>query len=169
MSESERNETSFPCHIYEIADAKEAYGSFRGELIKEYGDAVTLDDGTVLHDNYMWDDGRRSLVRCKKCGGLLIMQSSEFHSFTDSPDGYYQDWIPVASEKEADLLNILLGAMEMEDVPCRHIHRNNGEVFWTGDKAPEAYDPDELVQAIRKAYQDADPERLDHLIRDGRE
>ena len=59
MSESERNESRFPCHVYEIADAKEAYDSFRGELIKEYGDDVTLNDGTVLHGNYMWDDGSR--------------------------------------------------------------------------------------------------------------
>ncbi len=169
MSEFERNETRFPCHIYENADAKEAYDSFRGELIKEYGDDVTLDDGTVLHGNYMWDDGSRSLVRCKKCGGLLIMQSSEYHSFSDSPDGYYKDWIPVASEEEADLLNILLGAMEMENVPCRHIRRNNGDVFWTGDKEPEVCDPDELVQKIKKAYPDADQELLENLIQDVRE
>ncbi len=32
MSESERNEARFPCHIYEIADAVEAYASFRGDL-----------------------------------------------------------------------------------------------------------------------------------------
>jgi len=166
MSESERNEARFPCHIYEIADAVEAYASFRGELIKEYGDNVTLSDGTVLHWNYMWDDGSRYLVRCKKCGGLLIMQSSEYHSFSDSPDGYYKDWIPAASVKEADLLNILLGAMEMENVPCRHIRRNNDDVFWTEGKEPEAYDPDELAQAIKKTYPDADPELLDHLIRD---
>ena len=166
MSEFERNEARFPCHIYEIADAKEAYDSFRGELIKEYGDDVTLDDGTVLHWNYMWDDGSRYLVRCKKCGGLLIMQSSEYHSFSDSPDGYYKDLIPAASVEEADLLNILLGTAEMENVPCRHIHGNNGDVFWPGDKEPEAYDPDELAQAIKKTYPDTDPELLDHLIRD---
>ena len=94
------------------------------------------------------------------------MQSSEYHSFSDSPDGYYKDWIPAASVKEADLLNILLGAMEMENVPCRHIRRNNDDVFWTEGKEPEAYDPDELAQAIKKTYPDADPELLDHLIRD---
>ena len=166
MSEIERKEPRFPCHIYDIEDANEAYDSFRGELVKEYGDDVSLDDGTVLHGNYMWDDGSRSLVRCKKCGGLLIMQSSEYHSFSDSPDGYYKDWIPVASEEEADLLNILLGAMEMENVPCRHIRRNNGEVFWTNDKEPEPYDPEDLIRAIREKYSDADPEQLDNLIGD---
>lgn len=166
MSEIERKEPRFPCHIYDIEDANEAYDSFRGELVKEYGDDVSLDDGTVLHGNYMWDDGSRSLVRCKKCGGLLIMQSSEYHSFSDSPDGYYKDWIPVASEEEADLLNILLGAMEMENVPCRHIRRNNGEVFWTNDKEPEPCDPEDLIRAIREKYSDADPEQLDNLIGD---
>ena len=166
MSENEKKETRFPCHIYEMADAKEAYDSFRGELIKEYGDEVTLDDGTVLHGNYMWDDGSRTLVRCKECGGLLIMQSSEYHSFSDSPDGYYSDWIPVASEEEADLLNILLDAMEMESVPCRHIRRNNKAIFWTDDEEPEAYDPEELVQEIKKKYEDMDPELLDLMIRD---
>ena len=94
------------------------------------------------------------------------MQSSEHHSFSDSPDGYYKDWIPVASEEEADLLNILLGAMEMENVPCRHIRRNNGEVFWTNDKEPEPYDPEDLIRAIREKYSDADPELLDNLIGD---
>ena len=118
MSRAARKEPRFPCHIYEIADAKEVYDSFRGELVKEYGDNVTLDDGTVLHENYMWDDGRRSLVRCKECGGLVIVQSSEYHSFLDSPDGYYRDWIPAASEEEADLLSILFDATELEVFPA---------------------------------------------------
>lgn len=169
MSKTEGKETCFPCHIYDIADAKEAYVSFRGERIKEYGDDVSLADGTVLHDNYMWDDGGRSLVRCKKCGGLLIMQSSEYHSFSDSPDGYYTDWIPAASVKEANLLNILSDVAEMEDAPCRHIRRNNGEVFWTNDKEPEPCDPEDLIRAIREKYSDADPDLLDKLIRDAEE
>ena len=165
---SRMGKTRYPCHIWEIADAKEAYDSFRGELIREYGEDVSLDDGKVLHWNYMWDDGWRSLVRCRKCGGLLIMQSSEYHSFSDSPDGYYKDWIPAASEEEADLLNILLGAVEMENVSCRHIRGNNGDIFWKRGKEPGAYDPEELVRQIRKKYKDADPELLDKLIRDAR-
>lgn len=166
MSGAGKKEPRFPCHIYEIADGKEAYDSFCGELIKEYGDDVRLEDGTVLHDNYMWDDGGRYLTRCRECGGLLIIQSSEYHSFSDSPDGYYKDWIPAASEKEADLLNILLGAAEMENVPCRHIRRNNGSVFWTDDKEPEARDPEELIREIREKYTKADPGLLEKKIRD---
>ncbi len=166
MSESERNAPRFPCHIYDIADAKEAYGSFRGEQVKNYGDDVSLEDGTALHGNYMWDDGRRTLMRCGKCGGLLIMQSSEYHSFSDRPDGYYSDWIPVASEEEADLLNILFDAMEMEDAPCRHIRRNNGDIFWTKGKEPEACDPEKLIRSIRKKYPNADPLLLENLIQE---
>ncbi len=169
MSEMKRNKPRFPCHIYDIEDAKEAYVSFKGELVKEYGDDVALEDGKVLHDNYMWDDGSRYLVRCRKCGGLLIMQTSEFHSFTDGPDGYYKDWIPAASVEEADLLNILLGAKEMEDVPCRHIRRNYGNIFWFRGKEPEAHDPEELIREIREKYKDADPDLLENLIRGVRE
>ena len=155
----------FPCHIYEIEDAGEAHKSFRGELIKEYGDDVRLENGQFLHGNYMWDEGSRNLVRCRMCGGLLIKQYSEFHSFSDSPDGYYEDWIPVASEKEADLLNILLSEMEMENVPCRHIRGNNGDIFWTEGDEPEAFDPEALIQKIREKYAETDPEHLEELIR----
>ena len=166
MSVIERKGPRFPCHIYEIADAKEAYKSFRGDLVREYGEYVSLDDGTILHDNYMWDDGGRYLVRCEECGGLMIMQSSEYHSFSDGPDGYYRDWIPVASVEEGDLLNILFGAMEMENVPCRHIRGNNGDIFWTDGKEPEARDTEDLILEIREEYPDADPELLNKLIRD---
>ena len=166
MSESVKKDSRFPCHIYDIADAREAYDSFKGELVKGYGDFVLLENGTVLHDNYMWDDGCRSLIRCKECGGLLIKQSSHFVSFSDDHDGYYADWIAVASEEEADLLNILLGAMEMEDVPCRHLRKNNGNIFWAyAKKEPEARGPEELIRAIREKYSGVNPELLDKLIR----
>lgn len=164
MSESRKKELRFPCHIYGIADAKEAYDSFFGKMIKNYGDAVTLEDGTVLHDNYMWDDGGRILVRCKDCGALMIIQFSEYHSFSDGPDGCYEDLIPAASEEEADLLNILLDIRKMENFPCRHIRRNNGDVFWTGDKEPETHDPEELIRMIRDKYRGVNPELLDRLI-----
>ena len=33
MSEIERDEPRFPCHIYDFPDAEEAYDSFRGDRI----------------------------------------------------------------------------------------------------------------------------------------
>ena len=167
MSANERKASRFPCHIYDIADAKEAHNSFRGELVKEYGDNVSLKNGKVLHWNYMWDDGSRSLVRCRDCGGLLIKQDSEIHSFTDAPDGFFQDWIPVASEEEADLLNILLTNLEMESVPCRHLRGNNRYFFWTKNKEPEPHDPEELIRRIREKYPDAASELLEDYTQRG--
>ena len=160
--------TRFPCHIYGMADAGEAHRAFRGELVREYGDNVALEDGTVLHWNYEWDDGSRDLVRCGECGGLLIRQSSEYHSFSDDPDGYYRDWIPAASVEEADLMNLLLGALEMEQVPCRHLRSNDFSWFWTQDPEPEANAPDELRRKIREQYAGLSPAQrkmLEKLIR----
>lgn len=146
------NEIRYPCHIHGAADVRQAYDAFRGELVKDYGDCVCRRDGSVLHWNHVWDDGGRRLVRCSECGGLLLMQRSEFHSFTDSPDGYYQDWIPAASEEEADLLNILLDAGELEDFPCRHFRSNNGACFMTRGDEPRPRDPDGLRRQILEKY-----------------
>ncbi len=164
MNKSKKKEARFPCHIYGMADAQEAYEGFGGELVKRYGDDVRLEDGTVLHDNYEWDDGARILIRCGKCGGLLLQQTSQYHSFSDAPDGHYVDRIPVASVKEADLLNILLGPGEMENVPCRHIRVNNRKVFWTRGGEPEPRDPEELIRQIREVYQGVNAELLEKLI-----
>lgn len=142
----------YPCHIFGIADAAKAYEEFQGEMVRDYGENVCRPDGSVLHWNYMWDDGRRYLVRCKKCGGLLMMQDSEYHSMSDSPDGYYSDWLPVASEEEGDLLNILLDVMEFENYPCSHLRENNGSFFWTGGKGPRSNDPEDLKRKIRERY-----------------
>lgn len=166
-----KNETAarFPCHIFDIADADQAYQVFEGEMVKKYDDDTALPDGKILHGSYMWDDGGRFLTRCRECGGLLIMQHSEYHSFSDAPDGYYQDFIPVSTEEEADLMNILLGPLEMENVPCRHLRGNNGSYFWTKDPEPVPRDPEELARQIRNKYTDADPELLEELIREAGE
>ncbi len=142
----------FPCHIYEIPDAYKAYDEIKVGWAKEYGDNVSLEDGTVLHWNYVWDDGKRFLIRCKACGGLLLIQCSEFHSFTDDPDGYYEDWIPVSSVEESDLLNILYGPWELDNCDIRHILHNNGKLHWRDGPAPFPYDLDKLRKEIRKKY-----------------
>ncbi len=146
------NKTCYPCHIFDMPDAEKGYCEFRGKIIQDYGDDVCLPDGTKLHENYTWDDGSRRLLRCEKCGGLILVQTSEFHNMYDGPDGYYQDWIPAASAEEADLLNILLDVMELEDYPCRHLRRNNGQVFWTAGEEPKPKEPEELRKQIREKY-----------------
>ena len=148
----EKKMNRFPCHIYEIADGKEAAEALRTECVKNYGENMTLADGTMLHWNYAWDDGGRILLRCRDCGALFLRQSSEYHSFSDAPDGYYSDWIAAASEEEADLLNILLDEGELENVPCRHLRSNNCQYFWTEGDEPQPRDPEELKRQIREKY-----------------
>ena len=159
-----KKEGRYPCHVWGMADPKEAYEAFRGETVKDYGEDTYLEGGTVLHGNCMWDEGGRRLVRCLDCGGLVICQSSEFHSFSDDGDGYYRDWIPVSSVEEADLLNILWGALEMESYPFRHLRKNNGVYAWTKGEEPRPYDPGELREMIRAKYPEAGREALEKLI-----
>ena len=162
MKKAER----YPCHIWGMADAGEAYGAFRGDLVKDYGEDTCLGDGTLLHENYMWDEGGRCLLRCRDCGGLVLRQSSEFHSsFGDDGDGYYKDWIPVSSAREADLLNILWEALEAESCPFRCLRKNNSRVSWTGGGEPQPCDPEELERRIREKYPEADQEALEEMIR----
>ena len=157
----------FPCHIWGIEDAVKAKDAFRGTAIRIYGDETELEDGTVLHMNYMWDDGSRRLLRCSQCGGLVIRQRSEFHGGLDD-DADYLDWIPVASEEEADLLNILWGPLELEGYPFRLLRANDYRYFWTEAGEPVPYDPEELKEKIREKYSGLKPEQkemLENLIR----
>ena len=142
------------CHIYEIDDAKEAYKQLDIECVKSYGEETKLEDGTLLHDNYEWDDGFRSLLRCKCCGGLILFQVSGYTSMSDDADGYYEDIIPVWSEEEADLLNILLGPRDFADHPFRHLRGNNHEYHWTRGEQPRPMDINELKRAIALKYRD---------------
>ena len=156
MSEAKKMKTEatgFPCHVWEIKDAEEAKKTFKGTLVRDYGGYTALEDGTVLHYNYMWDDGTRFLTRCDECGGLVIYQRSEYHSgFGDDDDGFHQDWIPVASVEEADLMNILWNGLDLEGYSFRHLRGNNFKRFWTRGREPRPYDPDELKRRIRKKY-----------------
>lgn len=159
----------FPCHIYGMVDAKEAYDAWKGELVKDYGECIALTDGTVLHENCNWDEGGRTLVRCRECGALMILQSSVYNNMFDGPDSYYMDWIPVASAEEGDLLNILRGATELEDYPFRHFRGNNHQYFWTKGEEPRPYDPEDLKKKIRKRYAGLAAEKkwlLEDLISD---
>ena len=87
-----------PCIGFSMENAMEAYRHMEDrELIRDYGDTC----GKNLL--YTWDAGHRTLVRCKKCGGYILVQISEFHGMED--DMYYADYFPVSGQKEAELLN----------------------------------------------------------------
>ena len=166
MSGIKKTEGRFPCHLYEIRDAEEAYTAMDVALIRDYGKRLTLEDGFVLHNNYPddRDEGGRYLTRCNVCGGWMLTQSSmEESPYWDDPDLYYRDCIPVASVEEADLLNILLDEKELKNDPVRHLKRDDLRILWTNQKAPAPNDPEELKKRIRIKYQALSPEHREML------
>ncbi len=160
------------CCIYDMDDAHAVDQSFREVTVKEYGDSVCLSDGTKLHDNldgeygnYTAPVGRRELVRCRKCGALLIHQHTCDPNIYDGFE-FLDDWIPVASVQEADLLNILLSGQEFTAYSFRHFRQVNLHGRWSEGKEPCPNDPDDLIQMIMDKYTGVDPALLAELIRE---
>lgn len=118
-----------PCDAFLMDDPKEAYAHMKLKTIIEYGDEL---NGKNL---YVWDEGERRLCRCNACGGYVLVQSSEYHSFTDDPDGYYTDFVPVSSEAEADRINERYDGFELESKSgIRFLCKTNGELSWSSKK-----------------------------------
>ena len=99
---------TYHCKGFDLESAKDTYKHFRGKLflLRDYGDVC---NGHCLHS---WDDGWRRLYRCLACGGLILVQRSEFHD--DDYDDYYTDYFPVDSEEEAQKLNEEYGGYDLE-------------------------------------------------------
>ncbi|MBR2671421.1 MAG: hypothetical protein IKE27_04400 [Oscillospiraceae bacterium] len=113
------------CHIFDIYDPNEAWNSMDNEIVKDYGDYC---NGHYL---YTWDDGGRKLMRCRKCGGYILMQKSEFHSFMDD-DSYYTDFFPVSGDEEAQMLNEKYSGFALEgQFPGRYLMRSDGQCSWS--------------------------------------
>ena len=114
------------CHIFMMDSADEAYKEMDFETVIDYGDEQY---GHYLH---VWDDGGRKLLKCRKCGAYVLMQKSEYHSFTEAPDGYYTDWFPVSGPEEADELNRKYGGLALEqNFAGRNLCRTNGRIHWS--------------------------------------
>ena len=127
MSDYEQqSDTGRTCIAFEFDDPIKAREHMRYELVTDYGKYAY---GHYLHT---WDDGNRFLARCRNCGGYILIQSSEFLSFTDAPDGYYTDWFPVRSPEEADLLNRKYDGYAIEkEFAGRYLMETNGELSWS--------------------------------------
>lgn len=108
------------CIGFQMKSVEEAIEHMDYEVVRDYGDYAY---GNCL---YTWDDGERFLARCKKCGGYLLIQHSEFHSFTGD-DSYYTDYFPVDSEQEAEELNKQYDGSAIEEkFPGKYIISDNG-------------------------------------------
>lgn len=116
------------CVGFDMENAINAFEHFTGNL------EVIEDYGSKCGDNWLhtWDDGYRILFRCKTCGGYLLKQSSEFHSFTGD-DSLYTNYFPVSGPEEAAELNRTLDGWEIEHrFGRRYIIRDNmGAPHWS--------------------------------------
>lgn len=96
------------CHIFSQNDTKNLFHTFKYDVVEDYGDTC---NGHPLHT---WDDGKRMLVRCKTCGAYVLIQRSEYHSFTDAPDGYYLAYFSVSGPADARELNRKYDGFQLE-------------------------------------------------------
>lgn len=93
------------CKAFDIEDRKEALEHIEMDIIKDYGDYA------YGHCLYTWDDGKRLLAKCRKCGGYILIQKSEFHG---SDDSYYTDYFAVEDEEDAEEKNRLYDGFQLE-------------------------------------------------------
>lgn len=112
------------CIAFSMSSAFEAWKHMDGyEVIERYGEQC---NGHWLHT---WDDGERLLVRCRSCGGYILVQKSEFHG---REDDYYTDYFPVASSEEAHALNEWFDGFSIEEgFPDRFLMSTNGRLSWS--------------------------------------
>ena len=122
-------ESGRPCVGFSMEDAQEAYNHMQFEPVTDYGDTCNK------HPLYTWDDGHRTLVRCKNCGGYALVQFSEFHAFSDGNDSYYCDMFPVSGAEEAEQLNRDFDGYQIEEkFQGKYLVRDNNDApHWMRD------------------------------------
>ncbi|MBR1822103.1 MAG: hypothetical protein IJ769_10830 [Clostridia bacterium] len=116
------------CVGFEIEDLKTAWNHMQFEILEDYGDYAY---GHFLHT---WDAGKRMLAKCKNCGGYILIQKSEFHSFSDD-DSYYTDYFPVSGSLAAAELNRKHDGFQIErEFPLRFIRMSNLRLSWSSQQ-----------------------------------
>ena len=155
------------CCVYDL-EADQIYRNFALQEIKSYGDKVTLEDGTVLHrterdPDLFSETNERTLCRCCKCGALFLQ---DYHYESDMYDPWSSSLTyPVASEEEADLVNILRDKKECGLPDFRSIYRCDWTYKWIGTEEPRPLDTEKLKDMIRTKYAHVDQVLLENLIR----
>ncbi|MBO4919482.1 MAG: NUDIX domain-containing protein [Erysipelotrichaceae bacterium] len=90
----------------------EKFNEHNLEFIRSYGSTCNG------HDLYTWDEGDRSLYRCRKCGAYVLQQYSEIHM----PDATYIDYYPVRDDAHAQEVNETYNGWTLEtDYPYRGV------------------------------------------------
>ena len=120
------------CKAFLTEDPRAAYQHIRNNysIQKRYGDYA------YGHYLYTWDEGYRVLSRCSECGAFILVQVSEFHSFTGD-DSYYTDYFPVDGPEEAEKLNRDYNGFEIETkFPHRYLMETNSHLSWSNGSKP---------------------------------
>ena len=154
MGKNREIKPRYRCCVYDL-EAEQFYRNLQLQEIKSYGDSVTLEDGTVLHKKEQDPDvytetNERTLCRCRKCGALFL---KSYHYESDMYDPWSSERLyPVASEEEADLVNILMDGKETGLPDFRRIYRYDWSYQWIGKEDPRPLDAEELKTMIRRKY-----------------
>ncbi len=120
------------CRAFRMDDPKEAAKHIEQnwEQIEGYGDS------RYGNELYVWDDGGRSLGRCRECGAFILRQYSSYHGMES--DGHYTDFFPVADAAEADGLNRRYDGYAIErHFPRRYLMETNGNYSWSSHAVEE--------------------------------
>ena len=114
------------CRAFDLEDVEKAWEHLDLVIVKDYGEYAY---GHFLHT---WDEGKRMLAQCRSCGGFILIQKSEFHSFSGGDDSYYADYFPVEDEKEAEQLNRMYDGFEIEkNFSGRYLCRTDFRLHWS--------------------------------------
>ena len=115
------------CIAYKMEDARAAREHMDLRIVRDYGDSA------YGHSLHAWDDGGRRLCECAECGGFVLVQRSEFHSYTDGGDDYYTDYFFLDRPEEADELNRKYDGFRIErEYGRRFLCSTNGILHWRG-------------------------------------
>ncbi len=115
------------CEAFDLENPMEALEHIDYEIIEDYGDTA------YGHPIHVWDAGKRILGKCKKCGGYLLIQASEYHG--ESRINYYTDYFPVSSPEEADFLNKQYDGFQIEFTSrIRYLLSDGGRASWSKEK-----------------------------------
>lgn len=113
------------CDAFNLENPDEIKEHVVFDIIKDYGDFA------YGHNLHTWDDGKRLLARCRKCGGYILIQKSEFHGY-GSDDSYYTDLFPVEDEEEAEELNRKYDGFSLEmKSGIRFLIADRGSFRWS--------------------------------------
>ena len=106
------------CKAFQMSNPKNALEHIRNNF-----------EGIKKYDLYQFDDGYRIFGKCKECNSYILIQSNEYHSFSDGEDSYYKDYFPVKNEEEVEELNKRYGGLSIEDaIDRKSIAVSNGEI-----------------------------------------